>query len=91
MDGEKRAVNTRENLLDGASLPRVGLGVDQYRALGFACLFIIGPVLTGEARNREPEKTRDLQWFPCDAVPATLAMTATNAMEAYEQKLLVDS
>jgi 8-oxo-dGTP diphosphatase len=46
----------------------------------------LGHILAGEARNCEPEKLRDVQWFPYDALPATLTMTARNAIDAYRQK-----
>jgi 8-oxo-dGTP diphosphatase len=47
----------------------------------------LGHILGGEARNCEPEKIRDVRWFPCNALPATLTMTARNAMDAYRRKV----
>jgi 8-oxo-dGTP diphosphatase len=46
----------------------------------------LGHIVAGEARNCEPEKLRDVQWFPYDALPATLTMTARNAIDAYRKK-----
>jgi 8-oxo-dGTP diphosphatase len=46
----------------------------------------LGRVLDGEARNCEPEKTRDLQWFRYDELPQKLTMTARNAIEAYRRR-----
>jgi ADP-ribose pyrophosphatase len=43
----------------------------------------LGRVLAGEARNCEPEKTRDVRWFPLDQLPENLTMTARNAIQAY--------
>jgi 8-oxo-dGTP diphosphatase len=44
-------------------------------------------VLAGEARNCEPEKTRDVQWFRFDELPLKLTMTARNAIEAYRERV----
>jgi len=43
----------------------------------------LGRVLAGKARNCEPEKTRDVRWFPLDQLPLNLTMTARNAIKAY--------
>jgi len=42
-------------------------------------------MLSGEARNCEPDKTREVRWFPLDRLPANLTMTARNAIEAHRQ------
>jgi 8-oxo-dGTP diphosphatase len=47
----------------------------------------LGQILAGEVRNCEPEKLRDVRWFPYDALPPTLTMTARNAIAAYWQKV----
>ena len=46
----------------------------------------LGRVLGGEARNCEPEKTRDIQWFRYNELPHHLTMTARNAIEAYKRR-----
>jgi len=46
----------------------------------------LGRVLAGEARNCEPEKTREVQWFQFDELPQKLTMTARNAIEAYRRR-----
>jgi 8-oxo-dGTP diphosphatase len=46
----------------------------------------LGRVLAGEARNCEPEKTREVQWFRLDELPQKLTMTARNAIEAYRRR-----
>ncbi len=46
----------------------------------------LGRVLAGEARNCEPEKTREVQWFRFDELPQKLTMTAKNAIEAYRRR-----
>lgn len=43
----------------------------------------LGRVLAGEAQNCEPEKARDVRWFPLDKLPSNLTMTARNAIQAY--------
>jgi 8-oxo-dGTP diphosphatase len=43
----------------------------------------LGRVMGGEARNREPDKTSDLRWFPLHQLPPNLTMTARNAVAAY--------
>jgi 8-oxo-dGTP diphosphatase len=40
-------------------------------------------MLAGKARNCEPDKTHDVRWFPPDALPPNLTMTARNAIAAY--------
>jgi ADP-ribose pyrophosphatase YjhB (NUDIX family) len=45
-----------------------------------------GRVLAGEARNCEPEKTREVQWFRFDELPQNLTMTARNAIAAYRRR-----
>jgi 8-oxo-dGTP diphosphatase len=46
----------------------------------------LGRVLAGEARNCEPEKTREVGWFSLDQLPVNLTMTARNAIQAYGQQ-----
>jgi 8-oxo-dGTP diphosphatase len=41
-------------------------------------------ILSGEAKNREPHKTREVRWFPPDNLPPNLTMTAKNAIAAYK-------
>jgi len=43
----------------------------------------LGRVKNGRARNCEPEKTRDVRWFPIEQLPPNLTMTARSAIEAY--------
>lgn len=43
----------------------------------------LGEILSGEATNREPRKTREVRWFALDELPPNLTMTARNAIEAY--------
>jgi 8-oxo-dGTP diphosphatase len=40
-------------------------------------------ILSGEAKNCEPDKTREVRWFSSDALPRNLTMTARNAISAY--------
>jgi 8-oxo-dGTP diphosphatase len=48
----------------------------------------LGRVSAGEARNCEPEKTSDVQWFSLEKLPPNLTMTARNAIEAYRRTYL---
>jgi 8-oxo-dGTP diphosphatase len=41
--------------------------------------------LRGEAANREPDKTREVRWFPLDSLPPNLTITARNAIQAYRR------
>ncbi len=41
-------------------------------------------ILTGEAKNCEPHKTREVRWFPPNDLPPNLTMTARNAIAAYK-------
>jgi 8-oxo-dGTP diphosphatase len=41
-------------------------------------------ILSGEARNCEPHKTREVCWFPPDNLPPNLTLTAKNAITAYK-------
>ena len=45
-------------------------------------------VQAGSARNCEPEKTADVQWFALDCLPPNLTMTARNAIRAYTRQRL---
>ncbi|MGA8103338.1 MAG: NUDIX domain-containing protein [Candidatus Acidiferrales bacterium] len=47
----------------------------------------LGRILNGEARNCEPDKTREVRWFPTDELPDNLTMTARNAIEAYQRRM----
>jgi ADP-ribose pyrophosphatase len=38
---------------------------------------------SGNAVNREPEKTERVEWFPLDALPENLTLTARNAIRAF--------
>jgi 8-oxo-dGTP diphosphatase len=42
-------------------------------------------MLAGEARNCEPDKTHEVRWFPPDALPSNLTITARNAITAYHR------
>ena len=42
----------------------------------------LGQVLSGEAANCEPEKTREVCWFDLHRLPSNLTMTARNAIRA---------
>jgi ADP-ribose pyrophosphatase len=46
----------------------------------------LGRVLGGEARNCEPQKTREVRWFELQDLPPNLTMTARNAIRAYNQR-----
>jgi len=49
----------------------------------------LGQILSGEATNCEPGKTREVHWFALDQLPPNLTMTAQNAIRAYtEQRAL---
>ena len=43
----------------------------------------LGRIVSGEARNCEPDKTQEVKWFALGSVPKTLTMTAQNAIAAY--------
>jgi ADP-ribose pyrophosphatase len=47
----------------------------------------LGRVLQGQARNCEPQKTSQVEWFALDNLPANLTMTARNAITAYKRRL----
>jgi 8-oxo-dGTP diphosphatase len=42
-------------------------------------------VSSSDTRNREPDKTQEVRWFPQDALPPNLTITARNAIQAYKQ------
>jgi 8-oxo-dGTP diphosphatase len=46
----------------------------------------LAQVLDGSPFNCEPEKTQEVCWFPLDALPSKLTMTARNAIEAYKRR-----
>jgi ADP-ribose pyrophosphatase YjhB (NUDIX family) len=46
----------------------------------------LGRILRGEARNCEPDKTREARWFGTEELPHNLTMTARNAIEAYKRR-----
>lgn len=48
----------------------------------------LGRVVSGEAQNREPEKTEEVRWFRMDEVPENLTITAHNAIRTYLQQSL---
>jgi 8-oxo-dGTP diphosphatase len=43
----------------------------------------LGRIVSGEARNCEPQKTSEVRWFPLAELPANLTMTARNAIHSY--------
>jgi ADP-ribose pyrophosphatase YjhB (NUDIX family) len=45
----------------------------------------LGRVSGGHAKNCEPQKTREVRWFPLSDLPPNLTMTARNAIRAYTQ------
>jgi ADP-ribose pyrophosphatase len=46
----------------------------------------LGRIISGETRNCEPDKTREVRWFYLSSIPANLTMTARNAIEAYKSQ-----
>jgi len=46
----------------------------------------LGRIVSGEARNCEPDKTQQVAWFPLDQLPPNLTMTARNAVQAYSHQ-----
>lgn len=47
----------------------------------------LGRILSGVPANCEPEKTREVRWFPLHDVPQNLTITARNAINAYVHSL----
>jgi 8-oxo-dGTP diphosphatase len=45
----------------------------------------LGRIISGEPRNCEPDKTRQVEWFSLTALPINLTITASNAIQAYNQ------
>jgi len=43
----------------------------------------LGRIVSGEARNCEPHKTREVRWSLLSELPPNLTMTAQNAIQAY--------
>ena len=43
----------------------------------------LGRIVSGNARNCEPDKTREVRWFEIGSIPQNLTMTARSAIEAY--------
>jgi len=43
----------------------------------------LGRILSGEARNCEPEKTSEVAWFDLHALPTNLTLTARKAIRAF--------
>lgn len=43
-------------------------------------------VSSRDTRNCEPDKTQEVRWFPIDALPPNLTITAQNAIQAYKQR-----
>jgi ADP-ribose pyrophosphatase YjhB (NUDIX family) len=41
----------------------------------------LGRIVSGEARNCEADKTRQVRWFEPESVPENLTITARNAIE----------
>jgi ADP-ribose pyrophosphatase YjhB (NUDIX family) len=50
----------------------------------------LGRILSGEARNCEPDRTREVRWFSLDQLPPNLTMTARNAIQAYSASTVAD-
>jgi 8-oxo-dGTP diphosphatase len=48
----------------------------------------LGRIVSGEARNCEPQKTRAVSWFTLGELPANLTMTARNAIQAHAGRTL---
>jgi len=51
----------------------------------------LGQILSGEATNCEPRKTREVRWFALDHLPTNLTMTARNAINALTRQLCGNS
>jgi 8-oxo-dGTP diphosphatase len=45
----------------------------------------LGRLVSGEARNCEPEKTSEIRWVRIDQLPQNLTITAQKAVEAYRR------
>ncbi|HMD38145.1 MAG TPA: NUDIX domain-containing protein [Candidatus Acidoferrum sp.] len=45
----------------------------------------LGRILSGEASNREPHKTREVRWFALNELPLNLTMTARNVIETFRR------
>jgi 8-oxo-dGTP diphosphatase len=43
-------------------------------------------VSSRDTKNCEPDKTQEVRWFPTDALPPNLTITARNAIEAYKRR-----
>jgi 8-oxo-dGTP diphosphatase len=43
----------------------------------------LGRIVSGNARNCEPDKIREVRWFEIGSIPQNLTTTARNAIEAY--------
>jgi 8-oxo-dGTP diphosphatase len=43
-------------------------------------------VSSRDTRNCEPDKTQEVRWFPIDALPPNLTITARNAVAAYKRR-----
>jgi ADP-ribose pyrophosphatase len=48
----------------------------------------LASILSGIPINCEPHKTKEVRWFPLDALPPNLTMTARNAIAFYRRSLL---
>ena len=46
----------------------------------------LGRIASGRAKNCEPQKTREVRWFPLNQLPSNLTMTARNAIAAYTRQ-----
>lgn len=51
----------------------------------------LGQILSGEATNCEPAKTREVRWFGLNELPCNLTMTARNAIKAYTHQVFGSS
>lgn len=44
-------------------------------------------IVQGQAKNCEPNKTKEVRWFPLNQLPQNLTATARNAIESYKRRL----
>lgn len=43
----------------------------------------LGKIITGEPKNLEPEKHKEMKWFPLDKLPRKLSVTTRDSAHAY--------
>lgn len=56
-----------------------------YEAQHWVSPAYLARMVRGEAKNCEPDRTREVRWFSPDALPPNLTMTARNAIAAYRR------